>query len=214
MTIAPTPLSAATERLWAAVETYDGEVADTTLADLLWQRSLADAITQVVLPFLGELGDRWEQGRLSVAHEHFVSNLLRRWLWAFGGRPGDDGAVADGPVVLLACPPGERHDLVLLGFSLLLGESGARTRYLGADTPMPAIVAAARASQADAVVLAATRDTALTAEATAISRLAVEHPVFVAGRGATQGVAEGLNAHLMPHDPVAAVSFLTTVLAR
>lgn len=204
--------TASTDGLWAAVETFDGEVADDTLAGLLWERDLSEAVTQVVLPFLAELGDRWEDGRLSVAHEHFVSNLLRRWLWAYTGRPRP-AEVLDGPVVLLACPPGERHDLVLLCFSLLLGENGARTRFLGADTPMPAIVAAARAAGADAVVLAATRDTALTAEAAAISRLAIEHPVFVAGRGATQGVAEQLRAHHLPHDPVAAVHFLRTVLA-
>ncbi|MDR7255640.1 methanogenic corrinoid protein MtbC1 [Nocardioides sp. BE266] len=205
---------ASTDRLWAAVETFDGEVADDTLAGLLWERDLSEAIMQVVLPFLAELGDRWEEGQLSVAHEHFISNLLRRWLWAYTGRPRQAAETADGPVVLLACPPGERHDLVLLCFSLLLGENGARTRFLGADTPMPAIVAAARTARADAVVIAATRDTALTAHAAAISRLAVEHPVFVAGRGATQGVAEQLNAHHLPHDPVAAVSFLRTVLAR
>ena len=203
---------ASTERLWAAVETFDGEVADDTLARLLWERALRGAVRPVGLPFLAELGDRWEEGRLSVAHEHFVSNLLRRWLWAYTGRPRDTETTG-GPVVLLACPPGERHDLVLLCFSLLLGENGARTRFLGADTPMPAIVAAARASGADAVVLAATRATALTAEGAAISRLAVEHPVFVAGRGATQGVAEQLHAHHLPHDPVAAVHFLRTVLA-
>lgn len=205
---------AATERLWAAVETYDGEVADTTLADLLFERPLDDAVMTVVLPFLSELGDRWEEGRLSVAHEHFISNMLRRWLLAFSGRPGSADATGDGPVILLACPPGERHDLVLLCFSLLLGEGGARARYLGADTPMPAIAAAARASRADAVVLAATRPTAFTAEATSISRLAAEHPVFVAGRGATQNVAESLSAHHLPHDPVAAVGFLRTVLQR
>jgi MerR family transcriptional regulator, light-induced transcriptional regulator len=138
--------------------------------------------------------------------------MLRRWLWAFAGRPASPDSVTDGPVVLLACPPGERHDLVLLCFSLLLGENGARARYLGADTPMPAIMAAARAARADAVVLAATRDTAFTAEGAAISRLALEHPVFIAGRGASQSVAEGLSAHLLPHDPVAAVGFLRTVL--
>jgi len=201
-----------TERLWTAVETFDGEAADDALAGLLWERTLSEAIMQVVLPFLAEIGDRWEDGRLSVAHEHFASNLLRRWLWAYTGRPRDPEAPS-GPVVLLACPPGERHDLVLLCFSLLLGESGARTRFLGADTPMPAIVAAARAASADAVVIAATRDTALIADAPAISKLAVEHPVFVAGRGATQSVAEQLRAHHLPHDPVAAVHFLQTVLA-
>lgn len=212
-TYAPAAL-AATERLWTAVETFDGEVADTTLADLMWERPLDDAVMTVVLPFLGELGDRWEQGRLSVAHEHFISNMLRRWLLAFAGRPAAADKAVDGPVVLLACPPGERHDLVLLCFSLLLGEAGARARYLGADTPMPAIAAAARASHADAVVLAATRATAFTAEATSIARLSAEHPVFVAGRGATQNVAESLSAHHLPHDPVAAVGFLRTVLQK
>lgn len=212
MTTTAAAALAATERLWTAVETFDGEVADTMLAELLWERPLDDAVMTVVLPFLGELGDRWEQGRLSVAHEHLISNMLRRWLLAFAGRPGAADTAATGPVVLLACPPGERHDLVLLCFSLLLAEAGVRARYLGADTPMPAIVAAARGAGADAVVLAATRDTAFTAESAAISKLALEHPVFVAGRGATQSLAESLHARLLPHDPVASVGFLRTVL--
>jgi methanogenic corrinoid protein MtbC1 len=202
----------ATTDLWAAVEAYDGEAADTALAALLWDRPLGEAVMGVILPFLRQLGERWEDGSLSVAHEHFTSNLLRRRLWAFTARPSAEEWAADGPVILLACPPGERHDLVLLCFSLLLGESGAKARYLGADTPMPAIAAAARSTGADAVVLAATRDTALSAHASSISRMADEHQVFVAGRGATQEVAEGMRAHLLPHDPVAAVGFLGAVL--
>lgn len=201
-----------TAELWAAVEAYDGEAADTALAALLWDRPLGEVVMRVVLPFLRELGDKWEDGNLSVAHEHFTSNLLRRRLWAFTARPSVEDWAADAPVILLACPPGERHDLVLLCFSLLLGESGARARYLGADTPMPAIAAAARSTGADAVVLAATRDTALTAHASSISRMADEHQVFIAGRGANQEVAESMRAHLLPHDPVAAVGFLGAVL--
>lgn len=201
-----------TADLWAAVEAYDGEAADTALATLLWDRPLAEVVMGVILPFLRELGDRWEDGTLSVAHEHFTSNLLRRRLWAFTARPSAEEWASDGPVILLACPPGERHDLVLLCFALLLGESGAKARYLGADTPMPALAAAARSTGADAVVLAATRDTALAAHASSISRMADEHQVFVAGRGATQELAETMRAHLLPHDPVAAVGFLGAVL--
>lgn len=201
-----------TRALWDAVEAYDGEAADVALASLLWDRPLSDVVMHVVLPFLRELGDRWETGNLSVAHEHFTSNLLRRRLWAFTARPSAEEWAAEGPVVLLACPPGERHDLVLLCFALLLGENGAKARYLGADTPMPALAAAARSTGADAVVLAATRDTALTAHASSISRMASEHQVFIAGRGATQEIAESMRAHLLPHDPVAAVGFLGAVL--
>jgi methanogenic corrinoid protein MtbC1 len=202
----------ATADLWTAIEAYDGDAADTALAALLWDRPLGDVVMQVILPFLRELGDKWEDGTLSVAHEHFTSNLLRRRLWAFTARPSAEEWASGGPVILLACPPGERHDLVLLCFALLLGESGAKARYLGADTPMPALVAAARSTGADAVVLATTRDTALTAHASSISRMADEHQVFVAGRGANQEVAESMRAHLLPHDPVAAVGFLGAVL--
>lgn len=202
------------EELWSAIDAYDGEAADAALSQLLSDLPLSDAVGQVVLPFLDQVGQRWEHGSLSVAHEHFASNLMRRQLWSVTAQASAEVWTADGPVVLLACPPGERHDLVLLCFALLLGETGARARYLGGDTPMTAIVAAARKTEADAVVLATTRATALTAHARDVSRLSLEHQVFIAGRGATVEVAESTRAHLLPHDPVAAVGFLVAVLQR
>jgi hypothetical protein len=51
------------------------------------------------------------------------------------------------PFVLLACPPGERHDMVLLCVALMLRERGVRARFLGADTPVPAILTAARGAR-------------------------------------------------------------------
>ena len=128
-----------------------------------------------MLPFLREVGDRWEAGTLSVAHEHFVSDMLRRKLSALSSVPPHrvlEDASAPSPVVLLACPPGERHDLVLLCVALMLRERGVRPRFLGADTPIPAVVTAARAANADAVVLAATRSTAFTAHSSSLLKLA------------------------------------------
>ena len=138
------------EELWAAVEAFDAEAAEIAIAKLLWDVPLSGAVAGVVLPFLQEVGDRWEAGTLSVAHEHFVSDMLRRKLTALSV-----SAAAAGPrrrrrrrrpVVLLACPPGERHDMVLLCVALMLRERGARVRFLGADTPIPAILTAARAA--------------------------------------------------------------------
>lgn len=202
------------EELWAAIEAYDGEAADAAMASMLGELPLGEAVTRVVLPFLERVGQEWEYGSLSVAHEHFASSLLRRQLWSVAARPGEATGTADGPVVLLTCPPGERHDLVLLCFALLLGETGIRARYLGGDTPMTAIVAAAHKARAEGIVLAATRATALTAHTSAVSRLAVGHEVFLAGRGASQDVAKSMRAHLLPNDPVAAVRFVSTVLQR
>ena len=197
------------DALWDGIAAFDEEVADRALVGLLWDVPLAEAVTGVVIPFLGQLGDRWEDGSLSVAHEHFASNLLRRRLSALSHQqevlpqPGTHRSR-----VLLACPPGERHDLVLLCFSLLLGERGWRTLFLGADTPVTALVSAARTVDADAVVLAATRRTALTAHSTSISRLAEDHPVFIAGGGADPEVARVVGARLLPTDLVEALDLL------
>ena len=68
------------DELWAAVETFDAEAAEIAIAKLLWDVPLSGAVTGVVLPFLQEVGDRWEAGTISVAHEHFVSDMLRRTL--------------------------------------------------------------------------------------------------------------------------------------
>ena len=78
------------------------------------------------------------------------------------GAPPARGALAHlgvgtGPVAVLACPPGEFHDIVLLSFGVLLGRAGWRIRYLGPDTPIHSLAAAARLTQADAVVLACRR---------------------------------------------------------
>ena len=48
-------------------------VLDRTLADL----SVPAVLRDVVLPYLADLGERWQRGTASVAMEHFASNLIR-----------------------------------------------------------------------------------------------------------------------------------------
>lgn len=203
------------DELWAAVETFDAEAAEIAIAKLLWDVPLSGAVVGVVLPFLHEVGDRWESGSLSVAHEHFVSDMLRRKLSALSAVPPQqvlDDATSSSPVVLLACPAGERHDMVLLCVALMLRERGMRVRFLGADTPIPAVLTAARATGADAVVLAAVRSTAFTAHATILRRLAKDHTLYIAGRAADEQTAAEIGATALPDDPVRAVVHLVGAL--
>jgi len=54
-------------------------------------RPLVTAVMrQIVLPYLAELGDRWERGDASIAQAHFASNLIR------SGWPGWYAAGATG----------------------------------------------------------------------------------------------------------------------
>ena len=103
---------------------------------------------------------------------------------------------------------------MLLCVALMLRERGVRARFLGADTPIPAVLTAARACSADAVVLAATRSTAFTAHGSSLLRIADDHALYAAGRGADAQTVAEIGASALPDDPVRAVVFLVGELNR
>ena len=94
--------------------------------------SLTTVLRDVVLPYLTELGERWERGTASVAQEHFATNVIRGRLAGLARGWGN----GHGPRAVLACPPGELHDLALMVFGIVLHGSGWRIDYLGMSTPV------------------------------------------------------------------------------
>src|SRR4029079_7336607 len=72
---APTPV-ADTAELAAALERFDEAGAQQALDRLLATLTIDVVLRDVLLPYLHELGERWEGGDASVAQEHFASNLL------------------------------------------------------------------------------------------------------------------------------------------
>ena len=183
----------------------DEDRAHAVLDTAFGERSVESAIIDVLLPFFVRVGEMWELGRIGIAQEHFASSLVRRRLGALSLTWG----VGTGPVAVLACPPGEFHDIVLLSYGVLLGRAGWRVRYLGPDTPIHSLAAAARMTQADAVVLACRRPSGFRAHGTQLRRLAEDHPVWLAGRGATPRVLEEVGVGTLGGDLVAAVAEVT-----
>lgn len=206
---ARSPAAGRVATLAAALESFDeplaNELIDRTLAEL----SLAATLEDLILPTLRLLGERWAEGRASVGQEHFASNLLRGRMhgWARGWGGGR------GPVALLACPAGERHDLGLLAFGLLLRERGWRIAFLGADSPAATIAESAELLRPDAVVVAALSGRRLRALASELAALADEHPLFVAGAGASARLAGRTGARLLEGGPVAAAQALDDLFA-
>ena len=192
-------------QLLDAVTALDEDRAHAVLDTAFTERSVESAIIDVLLPLFVRVGEMWELGRIGIAQEHFASSLVRRRLGALSLTWG----VGNGPVAVLACPPGEFHDIVLLSFGVLLGRAGWRVRYLGPDTPVHSLAAAARLTSADAVVLACRRPSGFRAHTGALRRLGDEHPLWLAGRGATPRVLEEIGVHHLGADLVAAVAELT-----
>lgn len=188
-------------RLDAKVHAFDPTAYDV-LDEAVTALGLGAALQRVVLPYLVTLGQQWADGTASVAQEHFASHVIRRRVAAETIAPATPHAW---PAVVLACPPGERHDIGLLAFSALLARDGWAIRYLGADTPLASLAAGCRSLSPDLVVLAATRVTLFEARASALRRIAAQWPLAIAGPGAQPAAARHVGATVLSKDLSAAV---------
>jgi len=194
------------QRLILALERFDEADANAILDDAIARFTVEAVISRVLLPVLQTIGTRWQSGEISVAEEHFATALLRGRMLALGRNWG----VGRGPLVVLACPPGELHDLGLIAFGLLLRERGWRVALLGADTPIETIADAVAKLRPDAVVLAAVTPEPFKAVAAEIRRLAGETTVLIGGEGSGAKLATRLGATALAPDPVAAAADMPT----
>jgi MerR family transcriptional regulator, light-induced transcriptional regulator len=197
-------LELARERLSSALDAMDAEAAHAALDAVLSAFMVETVLSGVVLPYLRDLGQRWEQGEISVAQEHFASNLIRGRLLSLA-RGWERGA---GRKAVLACAIGEQHDLALIAFGLALRNRGWRIVFLGADSPAASVADAANRLRPDLVVLTAVSPRAFRREASELSSLASEHELAIAGPGATEAVASALGCRVISGDPVAAARTL------
>jgi methanogenic corrinoid protein MtbC1 len=181
-----------------AVDAFDEPAAQAVLDRLLADLSVPAVLRDVVLPYLADLGRRWQGGTASVAMEHFASNVIRGRLAGLARGWGS----GHGPQALLACPPGELHDLALMIFGIVLHRNGWRIDYLGANTPVEELARAAGLSHPDLVVLAATRPKTLEPLRAQLAALARHAPLALAGDGATDQITTAVGARLMAGDPV------------
>jgi len=190
-------LSGALQR---ALDGFDEPAAQAVLDRLLSDLSLTTVLREVVLPFLAGLGQRWERGTVTVAQEHFASNVIRGRLAGLARGWGD----GHGPHAVLACPPGEHHDLALMVFGIVLHRSGWRIDYLGINTPVEELAGTVDARHPDLVVLAATLPETLGPVTEQLAVLAQRAPLALAGPGVTPRLAAAVQARLLAGDPVTA----------
>jgi DNA-binding transcriptional MerR regulator len=181
-----------------ALDAFDEPSAQAVFDRLLSDLSLTAVLRDVVLPYLAGLGERWERGTASVAQEHFASNIIRGRLAGLARGWGG----GHGPRAVLACPPGEQHDMGLMIFGIVLNRNGWSIDYFGANTPVEELERAVDATRPDLVVLAATVPEPLESLRPDLAALARRAPLALAGAGATPPLASAVGARLMAGDLV------------
>ena len=105
---------------------------------------------EMLAPLLNEVGNRWKDGRLRIAHEHMATPIVNTFLSAMNARcqvlPG-------APLVVVATPSGHLHELGALLAASHAHEAGWDVLYLGPNLPAEEIATAARARGVRAIML-------------------------------------------------------------
>jgi len=196
--------------LAAALAAFDEAAANAALDRAFAGYSLEMVLGEVVMPYLQELGRLWTCGEISIAQEHYASSIVRGRLLGFARGWGS----GTGPVALLACPPGELHDLGLIAFGLVLRAQGWRILMLGPNTPIASLSDAADDLTPAIVVIASMQPDLVEAVRGEIASLASRHPVALAGPGATGGTAASAGPWLVEGSPIEGAKAVATSLSR
>ena len=95
-----------------------------------------EALHGILLPLQEQVGQLWHEGHIDVAIEHYVTNQVQQKIFsAMNQLP-----VAEfGAKVIVACPPGEEHDIAALTVAYRCRLRGCRVYYLGANVPVASL---------------------------------------------------------------------------
>jgi len=141
------------DALLEAAQRLDKNRLEVKLAEGVALYSFATLLTAVVTPWMHRIGELWAAGHLSVASERLATMVLvQRLLTMLQATV----PVASAPVLLCACPAGERHELGLLTFAYIMQQAGWHVYYLGADLPIHELQYACRHLQPALVALSLT----------------------------------------------------------
>ena len=170
------------------VERFDSKGLKRELSKMAGEMELTEFLDHRVAPFLWDVGERWADGELRIAHEHFATFRVSEVLSDLESKPG---ASREGIKILLATLPGDLHGLGLVMAEAVLALEGVGTVVLGADNPIKEIASTARSAGVTHIALSISRGLAQMGVGKLVAELMEEVPdaeFILGGGGVSMGV--------------------------
>lgn len=167
--------------LGRAALALDATAVTELLAEALAAEGAEATWDGLVRPVLAAVGQHWAHTGAGVEVEHLVSECV---VAVFGAHRRAAAPAGDTRPVLIAAMPGEVHTLPIVALATTLAHRRVAHRYLGADLPVDALLAAVRRTAPVAVVLwAQAGDTADAGVLDALPQIRPGPRTFAAGPG-------------------------------
>lgn len=145
----PAPALLAAECL-QAVRNLDAAAFEDALNRGATELGAQGVAIKVIAPMVTQIGELWRGGEITSAHEHFATALIRMFL-ANATRPY--GGAQGAPVIVVATPAGQLHELGALLAALIAANLGWNVKYIGGSLPAAEIAGIALQTSARAVAL-------------------------------------------------------------
>ncbi len=130
----PPPSERLIGELLEAVEQHDRARFERKLNGALAVIPFEEALHRFLLPLQEQVGERWHNGQINVAQEHFVSSQVKQKIYsAINQLP----ILENGPKIIVACPAQEWHEISAMTVVYLCRARGCRVHYLGPNLPIP-----------------------------------------------------------------------------
>ncbi|PLT28308.1 MerR family transcriptional regulator [Peribacillus deserti] len=118
--------------LMASLLAFNENKAHELMDQIFSLYTIEKAIIDVLGNVIVQIGDLWERGKITVAHEHFATSILRSRIGYMMHAIPQNSVL---PKAAAFCAPGEQHELGLLIFTLFLRLKGFQVVYLGQSMP-------------------------------------------------------------------------------
>jgi len=189
--------SSQTDALVVAMMDIDEYYFEKIISTTSLKYGFETVMMNIIFPFLHKVGLLWTNNEISIAQEHFMSNLIRRKiLVAIDGQVVNQGRKEK---FVLFLPDKELHEIGLLFAHYLIRSRGFQVLYLGQSVPIDDILNIAKIHRPDYLLTYSTvgfdqKD--LNQYLVRISEEAPDSPLLICGPGAVR--AEIYSEQIIP----------------
>ncbi|WP_445001813.1 MerR family transcriptional regulator [Exiguobacterium alkaliphilum] len=196
--------------LMEALLTFDERQAHDLINRAFNTFSFEKVTTDIIGPLLMDIGTRWENGTITIAHEHFATAFLRSRLSTLSLQMPMNPFL---PRIVCVCAPDEMHEIGLLFVTLFLRQHGYDVIFLGSGIPKEDLGTALHDIDAKCLIFSCTLTEHLNGLEEAIAYVRAEHTSLVIGVGgyAVSQHADRFGSSFLGNSPEAWTEWLSTI---
>ena len=122
-----------------AMMNFDQVLFLKTYDKLLSEKSFREVFFEVFIPLIHEIGYLWQTNTISVAHEHFISYLIKQKVLINSEKLQIQEPKNHDRIFVLYLPDNEIHELGLMYLNYEIQFNGYKTIYLGESVPIESL---------------------------------------------------------------------------